>query len=54
MDTPANSSIPFLLKTFLEDLFPVAFPASGGLLLFNHFSDKWEHNWRQMPAYEMC
>lgn len=37
MDALANSSIPFLLKAFIEDRFPVAFPASGGLLLSNHF-----------------
>lgn len=53
MDALANGFIHFLLKAFIEDRFPVAFPASGGLLLPNHFSDKWEHNCKQMLAYKM-
>lgn len=47
MDALENRYIPFLLKTFIEDCFPVEFSASGGLLLSNHFSVKWEHNCKQ-------
>lgn len=54
MDALANSSVSFLLKAFIEDHFPVACLPSGELLLANHFSDKWEYNYRQISTYTIC